>query len=137
MIVVDTNVIAYLLIPGEWTQSAQSLYRKDQDWVSPILWRSEFRNVLAVYMRHDQLDIANALLLMDEAEDVMGAGEFFVESTRVLTLVNESKCSAYDCEFIALAQELGTQLITSDRKLQKSFPSLTVALKEFSSHQPG
>ena len=51
MIVVDTNVIAYLFLPGEYTPLAERLLQKDPDWVAPVLWRSELRNVFALYVR--------------------------------------------------------------------------------------
>lgn len=46
MIVVDTNIIVYLMVPGENTESAKLLLIKDSMWVAPVWWRSEFRNVL-------------------------------------------------------------------------------------------
>jgi predicted nucleic acid-binding protein len=51
MIVVDTNVLAYLYLPGEYTAAAETLLEQDSDWAEPILWRSEFRNILARYLR--------------------------------------------------------------------------------------
>ena len=51
MIVVDTNVLAYLLITGERSAEAERALRKDPFWAAPLLWRSELRNVLALYMR--------------------------------------------------------------------------------------
>jgi len=58
----------------------------------------------------------------------MTGAEFEVESTAVLDLVSRSDCSAYDCEFIALADKLGTSLVTLDRKLLKAFPKRAVSL---------
>ena len=46
----------------------------------------------------------------------------------MLELVRDSDCSAYDCEFIALALQLGTKLITMDKKLLRAFPACAVAL---------
>ena len=51
MIVVDSNVIAYLYLPGEYTSAAEALIERDSDWAAPLLWRSEFRNILAGYLR--------------------------------------------------------------------------------------
>ena len=47
MIVVDSNVLASLYLPGEYTAAAEVLLEHDSDWAAPILWRSEFRNILA------------------------------------------------------------------------------------------
>ena len=46
----------------------------------------------------------------------------------MLALAQSSSCSAYDCEFVGLAQQLGVRLVTADRKLRRAFPDLTTAL---------
>ncbi len=48
MIAVDTNVLAYLYLPGEYTAQAEALLERDPDWTAPVLWRSEFRVDLPV-----------------------------------------------------------------------------------------
>ncbi len=53
---------------------------------------------------------------------------FEVDSAQVLALVRDSDCPAYDCEFIALARQLGTRLVTMDGKLLRAFPGEAVAL---------
>lgn len=45
MIVVDTNVIVYLYMTGDYSAQAEQALLKDPLWVAPPLWRSEFRNV--------------------------------------------------------------------------------------------
>lgn len=125
MIVVDTNVLAYLWLPGDRTQAAERLLKRDPDWNAPLLWRSEFRNVLAGCLRRGDLSLETALQIADGAERQMNGREFAVPSAQVLARAHESDCSAYDCEFVALADELGVSLITSDDKLLKSFPGLT------------
>jgi predicted nucleic acid-binding protein len=133
VIVVDTNVIAYLFLGGEKTPQARAAWRKDPVWAAPILWRSEFCNVLAVYLRQGQLVLSDALELVAAAESLLSGSEYRVESGRVLSLVAVSPCSAYDCEFVALAQELGVSLVTSDRQVLEAFPPVAVALDSFSS----
>lgn len=55
MIVVDTNVLAYLYLPGEYTAVAEVLLERDPDWAAPVLWRSEFRIILAGHIRRGSL----------------------------------------------------------------------------------
>ena len=97
MIVVDSNVMASLYLPGEYTAAAEALLEQDSDWAAPILWRSEFRNILAGYMRRKAITFEKAYSLQREAESLLEGAEFEVESIAVLELVRDSDCSAYDC----------------------------------------
>lgn len=106
MIVVDVNVLAYLLIPGKFTEAAEQLLAEDSAWVVPRLWRSELRNILATYLRLNQMDLADAALIFQRATELVGAEEYELETADVLRLNKESKCSAYDCEYVALAEFL-------------------------------
>lgn len=128
MIVVDTNIIAYLHLVGEFTERAETLLSKDPEWVAPVLWRSEFRNLLAGYMRRKTLTFEDARELQGEAESLMAGSEHEVDSQSVLELVRDTECSAYDCEFVALAMRLRVKLVTADSKLLKAFPKLAVPL---------
>jgi predicted nucleic acid-binding protein len=49
----------------------------------------------------------------------------------ILDLVAESGCTSYDCEFIALAMQLGITLVTADKQLLKQFPNLALSLEDF------
>lgn len=128
MIVVDTNVVAYLYLPSEFSARAEALMELDADWAAPVLWRSEFRSILAGYLRRNALGLEQAIALQTEAESLLAGNEHEVESRRVLELVRDSDCSAYDCEFAALSMQLGVTLVTMDRKLLKAFPGLAVPL---------
>lgn len=128
MIVVDSNVLAYLYLPGEFTQTAEALLEHDPDWAAPLLWRSEFRNILAGYLRRGTLTFEQAVDLQSEAENLLEGAEFEIDSSSVLQLVRDSDCSAYDCEFVALAMKLKTKLVTMDAKLLKAFPQYAVPL---------
>ena len=128
MIVVDTNVLAYLYLPGEYTAIAESLLERDPEWAAPMLWRSEFRNILAGYMRRGRLNFQQAASVQREAESLLAGSEFDVDSLSVLELVRDSDCSAYDCEFIALAVKLESKLVTLDKKLLAAFPKNAISL---------
>ncbi|HNT40417.1 MAG TPA: type II toxin-antitoxin system VapC family toxin [Rubrivivax sp.] len=128
MIVVDSNVVAYLYLPGDYTEAAEALLGHDADWAAPLLWRSEFRNILAGYMRRRTLTLEMACDLQREAECLLAGAEHEIDSRQVLELVRDSACSAYDCEFVALAMTLGVKLVTMDAKLLKAFPKHAVPL---------
>jgi predicted nucleic acid-binding protein len=132
MIAVDTNVIAYLWIPGAHTANAELLLKKDSEWIAPLLWRSEFRNVIAGYIRRKLMTLETAVQVMEEAESQMRGKEYAVSSTHVLNLAKKTRCSAYDCEFVALAEDVGVPLVTTDRKILSAFPSIAASLKKFS-----
>jgi predicted nucleic acid-binding protein len=131
VIVVDTNVLAYLVLPGEHTLPARAALRRDPHWAAPLLWRSELRNVLAGYLRRGALTIEQAAEMMQAVAAVLKGGELMPDTTAVLRLVTRSRCSAYDCEFVALARELGAPLVTSDQRILAEFPETAVALREF------
>lgn len=58
----------------------------------------------------------------------MAGRECEVDSRRVLELLRDSDCSAYDCEFVALALKLGVKLATMDTRLLKAFGTTAIAL---------
>jgi predicted nucleic acid-binding protein len=131
MIVVDTNIIAYLYLPTEQTKLAERLLEREPAWAAPLLWRSEFRNVLALYLRKGLISLEEALIIQMEAESLLLENEFLSHSTEVLRLVNDSACSAYDCEFVALANSQKTRLVTMDRKILTEFPATAVSLEQY------
>lgn len=131
MIVVDTNIIAYLLINGDQTAMAVDVARKDPEWAAPDLWRSEMRNLLSLYVRRNVFSRNAAVLIMEEALTAMQDREFDVASARVLELAEASGCTAYDCEFVSVAERLNVPLVTSDNKILAAFPSIAVSMADF------
>ncbi|BCX82730.1 hypothetical protein MIT9_P2316 [Methylomarinovum caldicuralii] len=130
MIVADTNLIAYLAMPSPYTEAAERLLVREPEWVAPVLWRSEFRNVLALYLRKGLIRFEQALDIQAEMESLFQGKEYEVASLDVLSLVNQSECSAYDCEFVALAKGLGVKLVTMDHKLVSCFPDTATLLTD-------
>jgi predicted nucleic acid-binding protein len=131
VIVVDTNLLVYLFVRGSRTGEAEAVVRRDGSWAAPWLWRSEFRSALLGLVRRGDLLSEQAVRLADEAEGWMEGREYTVPSAQVLSLAVESRCSAYDCEFVAVARNLGTSLVTVDDQVLKAFPSVAVHPKTF------
>ncbi len=130
MIVVDTNVLVYLYLPTKYTLHAEKLLEREPVWVAPHLWRSEFRNVLALYLRKELITYDKVLQVQNEAETLMTGNEYDIKSLNVLSLVNQSNCSAYDCEYVSLAMNLGTELFTMDKKVISEFPMIAKPLRD-------
>ena len=77
------------------------------------------------------MTVEQAVIVIQNAEDLMDGQEHEVDSADVMRLISESNCSAYDCEFVALAQQLDVSLITLDRRILREFPNVAVAPAEF------
>ena len=133
MIVADTNLIAYLLVDGPFTKEARAVYEKDTDWVAPSFWRSEFRNVLVLSLRRGVMSFTKALEVMEDADLLMEGKDRDCASYRILRLAADSGCAAYDCEFVALALDLGVPLVTEDRALIEKFKPAVASMKTFCS----
>ena len=131
MIIADTNIIAYLALPSPHTALAEKLLLQEPDWAVPALWRSELRNVLALYLRKSLINFDEALAIQTEMEAMFHDREYNVSSLDVLLLVNQSACSAYDCEFVALAKSFDCKLVTMNKKLAQAFPDTSILLTDW------
>jgi len=131
MIVVDTNIIGYLFITNQRQKQAMELLIREPVWISSPLWRSEFRNVLTGYIRRNIFTLSQAQLIMEDAHKMMSLREFDVDSDRVLSLAANSNCSAYDCEFVTLAEEHSCPLVTVDKQIRAQFPGIAISPEEF------
>lgn len=124
------NLIAYMLIPGVHTEAAERIYAIDSDWVAPPLWRSEFASVLVNSVRTAMLKQthadaawakAPALLVAEQEPDLLTA----------MHLAVKLNISAYDAQYVALAQDLGTIVVTADRTLARRCPDLAASMQRF------
>ncbi len=131
MIVVDTNVIAYLLIEGDRTETARQIWQRDPDWYAPPLWRSEFLNVLAVSVRATVLSAVEAQRAWLFSLTLMGEREIDVAGSEVLEAAITYGLSAYDAQFVVAATNLRTHLITGDQRILKASPEDAISMEDF------
>jgi predicted nucleic acid-binding protein len=131
LIVVDANVIAYAVLPGEHSAHAVAALERDPDWVAPPLWQSEVRNVLATTVRVKGLSLDLALGAWGQARRLVVDVPVPADTARILRLATESGSSAYDCEYVALAESLGIRLVTGHERLARRFRSQAVHLRVF------
>jgi predicted nucleic acid-binding protein len=136
VIVADANVLMYLRVQTEpYTSRAEAVLRQDAEWAVPLFWRSEVRQALAGTLVRRLLTLEEALGALADMEHVVGRREYAVDSARVLALAQGSRCSAYDCEYVALAEALDIPLVTEDRALLKAFPGRAVSPAWFITRQ--
>ena len=131
MIVVDTNIICYRWMSSANSAAAELALAKDPHWIAPLLWRSEFLNIIALAIRKKSVPMSAAYDIVRRAEATFEGNEFAVSSDMVLQFVERSTCTAYDCEFVALAHSQGVQLVTADRQITREFPEIAISLGEF------
>jgi predicted nucleic acid-binding protein len=129
VVLVDTNIVAYLLIEGDHTRKAQALYALDADWKSEAFMLVEFSNVLATYWRAGELSRTQAVQLLAAAESRV-RGLLSLPHSSALETAHRFGVSAYDARFLAAAQKLGTRLVTEDGRLRAAAPALTRSLAE-------
>jgi predicted nucleic acid-binding protein len=132
VIVADANQLVYLYVRGgTLTDRADAVYRRDGNWAAPYLWRSEVRNALARMIRDSKITLDKACEILADAEALLKNQEYLVVSPDVLALATESGCTAYDCEYVALAEALDVPLVTGDREVLRAFPARAVTPAEF------
>lgn len=136
MIVVDSNVVAYYCINGAFTATAQQVWEKDADWHVPLLWRSELRSILTGYLRDGTLNATQIARIMSAAEEACAGREHLVSSEKVFEIVAETSLSAYDAEFVALANALAVPLVTADKVVLKAFPDRALTMEVFTGGDP-
>lgn len=124
MIVADTNVLLYHYTSADFGKLTAALLMQDADWHAPLLWRSEFRNGLATFMRAGYLSVKQSALHFEHAALFMQGREHEPDAARVLELAAQSGCTAYDCEYVDIAERLAAPLITADKKLIRAFPGI-------------
>ena len=128
MIVIDVNVIVYLLSETPQRESARQVYERDSDWLVPPLWRHEMLNVLATLTRQDVLDVSSALTVWRNALGLLEMREQQPDMENALALAVDHRISAYDAQYVELATSLGVLLVSEDKKLQRLFPKMVFSL---------
>ena len=130
MLLVDTNVVAYLLIEGDHTEAAQELHARDSDWRSEAFLLVEFTNVLVSSIARKRMTLSMAEDFLAKAFSLFDGKLGRIPHASVLAIATRHRVSAYDARFLSLADQLGSRLITEDARLRAAAPALTQSLAE-------
>ena len=126
--VVDTNVVAYLMLGTDrFVDEARGFMTAlDEAW-APALWEAELANAIWMAVRHKVLpldDAAKRLALAD------GLGIHSVPNRTLwqgaLVRAHEANVAVYDTLFVELAVREQLPLATFDGGVLKAFPSIAV-----------
>lgn len=130
MIVADTNLISYLVIPTEYSQLASEVYLKDSNWIAPPLWRSEMVSILYQNIKVGRLDKEQAIAVYIRASNLV-TEEVSPPIAGIIEAFSNYALSPYDAEFAALAIENNIKLVSNDRKLIKHSGGWALGLQDF------
>jgi predicted nucleic acid-binding protein len=126
--VVDTNVVAYLLLgTGRFVDEARSFMTSiDEAW-APAIWEAELANAMWMAVRHKVLPLDEAAKRLTLAD---GLGLQTVPDRTLwqgaLVRAHEANVAVYDTLFIELAVREQVSLATFDAGLLKAFPKIAV-----------
>lgn len=129
MIVVDCTVIAdfFIGVP-DFQQAARSLYEGDPDWISPILWRYEFGNVLRTEVRGGRLSASLMSRYLRAAEGLVVESAVDLDPVAVGELAIFRDVSFYDASYVWLGQARGLPFHSRDGKLRRKCPDLVLPM---------
>jgi len=131
MIVVDANIVIYLICETPFTNSAGKVRQKDASWVVPNLWEAEVLNGLMNMMRSGFLDLDDAILAWSNAARVLSGHIHACEPPAVLRMAKQSGTTAYDAYYVSLARSMSIPLVTEDRELLRKFPNTAISMDQF------
>lgn len=127
-VVVDTNVVAYLLLGTKaFVEEARHALRTGLDLLAPAHWEAELANVLWMAVRSGVLPPEEGPARLRLAR---GLG---IETVATATLCQgallrslASGISVYDTLFVELAARTDCLLVTFDKAVLKAFPNIAI-----------
>ena len=133
MLLVDANVVAYLLVDGERTAQARALWAIDRDWQAPRLLFYELASVFAQLLKHRAISAETAITGLESVPGLVSLRDQDPPAARVLELAGKLAVSAYDATYLATAEALGVPLVTEDRRLLRAAPGIARSLESLTS----
>jgi predicted nucleic acid-binding protein len=131
MIVVDANIIIYLVRETPLTLPAREVYARDSDWMVPEIWEAEVLNGLLREVRAGYVELQNAITAATNAALILSGKAHKCGHSAVLRIAQNAGLTAYDAYYVALARSLGVSLVTEDGKIIKNCPDVACSIKTF------
>ena len=87
-------------------------------------------SVLCIYLRKSLIDTVQCKSIFREAVDLV-VSKPISDFGRVFGIIEGSRLSPYDCEFVAFAMENNLPLITEDKKIIREFPLIASSMNDY------
>lgn len=136
VLLVDTNIVANLLLDGPQSPAARALYARDPDWASEPLLFIELTNVLVTGLRQKRLSSVQAEAALTRAHAMLDGYLHHTPDRQVLAVAARYGISGYDARFICVALVIGSLLVTEDATLRRKAPDATRSMAEALSADP-
>ena len=78
-LVVDANILVYMLLDGEKSPAARRLHELRPDWMCPTILRHEFMNVCATYYRAGGFSRDECLALLKAGVALLSGREVCID----------------------------------------------------------
>jgi predicted nucleic acid-binding protein len=124
VIVVDANIVVYLLTMSDRTEDARRLWSTDGDWRAPRLLVYELANVFARLVRAGALSLEDGMAGLEAGARLVAVTEQEPSPSRILEIASKLDLSAYDATYLALAERLGVPMFTEDARLLRAAPAI-------------
>lgn len=130
-ILVDANIVVYLLLKTDKTEKARQLFEQCSRWVSESFMPIELTSAFLTAVRMNEITAKQAAFCLEQALELFPPVNLLkANHYRTMEMAIKYKTSAYDARYLVIAQELGTRLVTNDKPLRKAAPELTMSLDE-------
>ena len=131
MIVVDANIVAYLMITGRKTALARKLRELEPSWAVPSLCKHEFASLLGQYVMGGGMPAEDIPELWDRFGLIINGHEHEIEIPAAVLLSCERNINVYDANYVLLAQRLDVVLVTENKQLATSCPAETSTMRQY------
>ena len=128
---VDTGIITSMTFATAQSGTVTKLYERNPLWEAPFIWRSGFLGALALHYRRGLVNYDESLEALRFAERLIGKREHQVPARAIVDAVVRSGCLAHECEFVVLAERLGTPLVTYAERILKDFPHVAITPEQY------
>ena len=129
MLLVDANIVAYLLVEGANTVQARALWAIDNEWQAPRLLSYELTSVFVQLVKQRAIPLEAAIAGAESVAGLVHLHDQDPPAARVLEIATKLGLSAYDATYLAAAEALDMPLVTEDGRLLRAAPRITRSLE--------